>query len=333
MIGGRSENQDSAGFADTPLGTIVVVCDGMGGLQGGKQASALAVNTVLDCFRCAESDENPADVMRSAIEKANSAIIDECRRMDCEGMGSTIIAILFNSRSAVVAQVGDSRAYQLRKGQKIFRTDDHSMVFDMVKANVITEEQARLSNCSNIILKALGISGTVEPDIVELPYLKGDRFVLCTDGFWSATDEKALLKALSKKESPDKLLASLTKKIDGIGEINGGTHDNLTAAIIDMQTNSILKDESRRKRLFERCFIYSLLVISLGFNIYAAKELSILRNARKELSGLRDDLKSAQENLTSQKIEKILEKMGGYYVADDTVDDFEMKDDDKNLEK
>ena len=97
-------------------------------------------------------------------------------------MGSTCTVLLINDTSAIVAHVGDSRVYQIRGRNKIFRTFDHSMVFDLVKQKVITEEQARLSAQSNVITRALGIKPDIEVDVVELPYDAGDRFILTTDG-------------------------------------------------------------------------------------------------------------------------------------------------------
>lgn len=183
-IGGREENQDAAGIRDTNVGYLVVVCDGMGGMQGGSVASKLAVRTILDVVDAAEKDSNPAEVLMEAIQCANKAIISEGQNNpQLRGMGTTVTAILLTAYSAITAYVGDSRIYQVRKGKKVFRTFDHSMVFEMVKKKVITEEQARLSAQSNVILKALGISQDLEVTMSEQPYLRGDRFVLCTDGF------------------------------------------------------------------------------------------------------------------------------------------------------
>ena len=94
-----------------------------------------------------------------------------------KGMGSTATVLLLSDKSAFVAHVGDSRVYQIRSGKKIFRTFDHSMVFELVKQKVITEEQARLSAQSNIITRALGMQPDLQVDVVERPYEKGDRFV------------------------------------------------------------------------------------------------------------------------------------------------------------
>lgn len=88
-------------------------------------------------------------------------------------MGTTVTVLLINEEKATVAYVGDSRIYQIRKGRKIFRTFDHSMVFRMVKKKIITEEQARLSAQSNIILRAVGLKPDLDVDVFDLPYDKG----------------------------------------------------------------------------------------------------------------------------------------------------------------
>ena len=143
-IGGRKENQDSAGLKKTKSGYLVVVCDGMGGMQGGRIASQLAVQKILEVVASADKQANPAMTLIKAIQNANIAIIEEGKNNpEIQGMGTTVTALLLTPYSAITAHVGDSRIYQIRNGKKIFRTFDHSMVFEMVKKNVISEEQAR----------------------------------------------------------------------------------------------------------------------------------------------------------------------------------------------
>ena len=318
LIGGRSENQDSAGSADTSLGDLIVVCDGMGGLKGGKRASSLAVRTVIEYVASVSDDADPVETMKTAVARANSAVVKEGHKDEYKGMGTTMVALLITPESAVVAQVGDSRVYQLRNGKKVFRTSDHSMVFDMVRANVITEEQARLSDCSNIILKAIGVGETVEPDIFELPYRKGDRFVLCTDGFWGAVDEPTLLKMMSRKGNLESRLRAMASEIDEIGKENGGNHDNLTAAIIDVFMNSGLKEKRTPRQTFVRWIPYVLLAASIGANIYSAMFSCNLKkiqgSVRADLDSLYSDISAVKDlspvdGLTVIKIREILDKL------------------------
>lgn len=187
-IGGRSENQDSYGSSETPYGFVVTVCDGMGGGPGGKTASTIAVNEIITGIKEGNSDDTATNIVIKAVRRANLAIIEKGQENPAlKGMGSTCTVLLISKDSAIVAHVGDSRVYQLRGKTKIFRTFDHSMVFDLVKQKVITEEQARLSAQANVITRALGIKPDMEVDVIELPYQDGDRFLLTTDGIsWFA---------------------------------------------------------------------------------------------------------------------------------------------------
>ena len=329
LIGGRSENQDSAGCADTPLGGLIIVCDGMGGLKGGKHASSLAVKAVIEHVGSAPEDSDPVETMKAAVAKANSAVYAEGRKEEYKGMGTTLVALLITPVSAIVAQVGDSRVYQLRKGRKIFRTSDHSMVFDMVRANVITEEQARLSDCSNIILKAIGVNETVEPDIIELPYCRGDRFVLCTDGFWGAVDEPTLLKMLSRKGDIETGLRAAALELDEIGKENGGGHDNLTAAVIDVYMNSMLKEKRSSRRILPGLIPYMLLVASIGLNVWLAFTCHDLKKSsdavRTGLDSLYSQITEVNDSsvvsiLTGAKVKAILEQIGESESQTDTTE-------------
>lgn len=237
--GGRSENQDFYGTTQTQYGDLIVVCDGMGGHNGGKHAAETAVKIIMEEVTKTE-DSNPVNALHAAISKANTSIWEESRgNANLKGMGTTVVALLITPEKAICAHVGDSRIYQLRKGKILHRTFDHSHVFEMVKAGLITEEQARLSEKSNIITRALGIKPTVDIETTDnLSYQKGDRFLLCTDGIWGAVPEKELLKMASYKENAEKVLTQLVERIDDIGVAGGGHHDNLTAALIEMEYGS-----------------------------------------------------------------------------------------------
>ena len=182
-------------------------------------------------------------------------------------MGTTATVLLLTPYSALTAYVGDSRIYQLRNGKKIFRTFDHSMVFEMVKKRIISEEQARLSAQSNVILKALGVNADVEVEIAERPYKKGDRFVLCSDGFWGAMPEEEFVRHLVESNPIDKILESTANVVESIGRNSGQEFDNLTAAILEMSNNSILKEKMNRTAKIIILVLTVLLLISLVFNI------------------------------------------------------------------
>ncbi|MBR4996040.1 MAG: serine/threonine-protein phosphatase [Alistipes sp.] len=268
-IGGRDENQDGYAYSDTPMGPIIVVCDGMGGMQGGRIASAMAVSSIVNSVKIAFKDDDPQEVLRKAIEKANQDIIQAASgNPELYGMGTTVTAMLVTPHCATIAHLGDSRIYQLRGKSKHYRTFDHSLVFEMVKNGVFTEEQARQSNQSNIILRALGVGAEVEPEICQLPYSKGDRFVLCTDGFWGCMPEKELIKHLTQKHKIGHIIEKTANVVDKIGQAKGGTHDNLTAAMVELKCNSIMKEKMSKK--------VKILLIALSVALLSSVVLNVV---------------------------------------------------------
>ena len=269
--GGRAENQDFYGTAKTPYGELIAVCDGMGGHNGGRHAAEKAVQIIMEEVTKSK-DTNPSNALHTAIIKANSAIWKESHaNINLKGMGTTVVALLLTSEKAICAHVGDSRIYQLRKGKILFRTFDHSHVFEMVKAGLITEEQARLSEKSNIITRGLGIRSSVDIDITDnLLYQKGDRFLLCTDGIWGATPENELVKMVSLKSKIETIISQLVEKIDAIGFESGGRHDNLTAALVEIDTVSTIQQQAsinvkKKGSLFILIFLITLAVLSTTF--------------------------------------------------------------------
>lgn len=268
LIGGRAENQDSAGIVDTAIGTVVVVCDGMGALNGGSVASSIAVKTILEEVSNVTGEDSASEVLKRAVIRANSAILDAAEEdTNLLGMGTTVTAVIINDQCATVTYLGDSRVYQLRGKRKVFRTFDHSVVFNSVALGVITEEQARLSSQSNVITKALGIRRDIDPEVYQLPYLPGDRFVLCTDGFWGALPEREVIKLIAKGEICKTLDRAVTY-IDHIGAMQGGHHDNLTAALFDVKRESKMRVKMSRSVKILVAVLSVLMLASLGLNIY-----------------------------------------------------------------
>lgn len=270
-IGGRDENQDTCGLVQTRRGLLALVCDGMGGMNGGATASKLAVEKIIEYIDMPAQDDALEDdsqmLLRKAICYANLKIYEKASEdPSLDGMGTTVTALLIDENKATAAYVGDSRIYQIRHGRKIFRTFDHSMVFEMVKKKILTEEQARLSAQSNIILRALGQKPEVTVDTIDLSYDAGDIFFLCTDGIWGTMPERELIKRLSTGRHPKAVTETLAMSIHGDKLREGGGHDNLTAAMIQTTTNSIVRNkmEYRIKKALLVCA--ALLLISIICN-------------------------------------------------------------------
>ena len=242
MQGGRPENQDDQGYIDTPVGFFFIVCDGMGGGPGGKTASYI-VKTEMARVLCGCTPQTPRDhALKMATAAANDALEERMRQVpSLVGMGSTYVAVLISGQSAFVAHAGDSRCYLLRGKSVLFRTRDHSLVGELVEKKALTEEQARVSPQSNVITRGLGSTSNHVPAIEEVPYRRGDRFVLCTDGVWGSMPHPALLKALTARTDVQTAVQNLSVEVDRIGFANGGGHDNHTLAIIEMEADSLLQ--------------------------------------------------------------------------------------------
>lgn len=260
LVGGRAENQDNYGSTNTPFGQLFVVCDGMGGGPGGRTASTTAVNYFIQSVVDGDAEQSCQDIMLHAVETANEMLQSMMSEdEELRGMGTTLVAILFNSEAAIVTHVGDSRLYQLHGTKVLFRTADHSMVAEMVRRGTLSEEQARLSSQSNIITRALGAGENHEAEIDVLPYSIGDRFILCTDGVWGSMPESELLACCSRKESLDILANDIASKVNQIGIDKGGHHDNLTLTIINCLASSVMRPQpsgkvARIKNIIKKLF-------------------------------------------------------------------------------
>ncbi len=332
-IGGRAENQDSLAWADTQFGYLVVVCDGMGGGPSGQIASTMAVNEVVESIGNASKEEELSNIIIKAVRRANMAIIERGNENSkYKGMGSTLTLLLVNEKSAFIAHVGDSRVYQLRGHRKVFRTFDHSMVFEMVEQGVITEEQARLSAQSNVITRALGIKPDVDVEIHEVSYLKGDRFLLCTDGIHGSMPEPELINMASNSKSKlGVIVDDIATFVDNLGRMGGGNHDNLTLAIAETKKDSILKSKMSRKTkiIFASLAVVALICLVLNFVQYSnyssleakqqetitllndsiKKQNDSIANVRQSMAEIAKIMESAKsDNKTIESIKSIIEK-------------------------
>lgn len=298
QIGGRAENQDSCGYADTDLGLLVVVCDGMGGGPGGKTASTLAVQTIINCVSMASVNVSRKETLRRAIEKAHEVLLKkQVENPALKGMGTTVVALLINEYSALVAHAGDSRLYQYRRGGTIFRTADHSMVAELVRAGTLSEEQARLSAQSNVINRALGHGEYCEVDIEELPYEAKDRFLLCTDGVWGIMPEKQLVRLTAQTASLSGVIESTVIQVNENGRNTGNHHDNLTLVILETRRNSKLKQKmSTRVRNLLLALVILCCLSVLG-NVF-------MYHMWKSNSDLQTDQPHAVEKLIESKLEE-----------------------------
>lgn len=228
----RKSNQDSVEVFKNKSGvTLAIVCDGMGGHQGGDVASTMAVSHLGHSFGLTDfTDVKQArkwlDVQ---FRKENETILKAADRFpDLNGMGTTIVLVFAFEDEALVAHLGDSRAYCYAEGKFVQVTEDHSLVNELVKMGQITPEQAKHHPQKNIITQALGVSSTIDPEFNELPMADGTMFLLCTDGLTNSLSDPQIQQILATKDLS--LKDRCNKLINEANRLGGG--DNITVCLV-----------------------------------------------------------------------------------------------------
>ncbi len=231
----RKAQEDSHDIAAlTPNGDVFVVCDGMGGHVGGKQASSIAVKSIIDYLK-KERYHQPIQALNDALQFANMQILGYANEHpELKGMGTTACIVLLQDSVAFIAHVGDSRIYlYLGKEKQLHRiTKDHSYVQTLVDAGQITDEQAEHHPNKNRIMKALGIKPDLSPSFDMVKPKNGDVFLICSDG---------LSGMISDSTIKDVLVQNYTLEFKGEKlvdlALNAGGNDNITLELV-MISNS-----------------------------------------------------------------------------------------------
>ena len=230
----REANEDT--FVAEPM--VFAVADGMGGHQAGEVASALAASILRERLGQGASSESAAS---AAVAEANEAIFGAARaNSDQSGMGTTITALAIlnaeeggaegtNEERLVLLNVGDSRTYRFRLGRLQRVTVDHSYVQELVATGHITDEEARTHPRRNIVTRALGIEPTVRCDAWSLPIVRGDRFVLCSDGLVDEVPDHEIADLVGSVEDPQMLAEVLVEMAN-----RHGGRDNTTVVVVDV---------------------------------------------------------------------------------------------------
>ena len=178
----RPENEDS--FLVLEERGVYAVADGVGGAQAGEVASQMAVEIIGEAFINSPANSDAEDVMRIAIEHANSAIFQMASDLpQLSSMATTIVALHVDGNIATIGHVGDSRIYRVDNQGSLYReTNDHSVVEEEVRAGRMTPEQAENHPSKNVISRALGAESDVEIDLKTIMIEPGTTFLLCSDG-------------------------------------------------------------------------------------------------------------------------------------------------------
>jgi PPM family protein phosphatase len=180
-------------------GRLAIIADGMGGYEGGQEASHLAVDTVQE-FYANTPDSEPQALLIHAFLAAHQRIQEQAsERSALQGMGTTCTAVALVGRQLYYAHVGDSRLYLVRNGSISRLTHDHSYVGRLVEHGVISSEEAESHPQRHILTAALGAGAEITPDAPEQPLAldDGDVLVLCTDGLWGVVHDEEIRSAVN----------------------------------------------------------------------------------------------------------------------------------------
>lgn len=230
----RKENQDfhdyfppEEGYLNKK-GLLIALADGMGGHAGGATASKTAVSVLMQEYYKDFSNDIPLSLTK-AFKIANEKVHSKSQTdPECEGMGSTLTAVVIKNNRLYHAHVGDSRGYVIDNSSMKQFTEDHSYVANLLKAGVITPEQAETHPESNVITRAIGIRDKLEVDAPKAPKtLKAGQYILlCCDGLWGLVPEDEIKKTIQELKEPDPICKKLVEKANE----NGGP-DNISIVV------------------------------------------------------------------------------------------------------
>jgi protein phosphatase len=218
----RHENQDvwDAKVLSDGASAVLALGDGMGGHNGGFEAAEAAVNAAMTALSAAGADDAAAMLTR-AVEEASRAVA-VVRSAIGGNPGTTLVLALVSGLHALVANVGDSRAYLIRGTAATQLTEDHSWAAGQVRLGALSPEEARHHPRRNFIERAI-LGDPVSADIFEVDTIAGDVLLLCSDGLWEPLPDATVAALIA---SPDPLRVALTRACDAA--IAGGGTDNVT---------------------------------------------------------------------------------------------------------
>lgn len=256
----RDHNEDA--FLIAPF--ALAVADGLGGHAAGEVAARITVETIeRDLKR--DTRRDPADALAAAIAEANQAIIERAAASEqLSGMGTTVTAAVLRDSDLTIAHVGDSRAYLLRDGALTQLTEDHSLVWGLVKEGRLTPEEAAAHPQRSVITRALGTAPTVEVDIVRKTLLPGDRILLATDGLTSVVESPLIARGLGENAA----LGDIGAELVALANARGGP-DNITVVLAEY-TGSPAR-HAAKSRVWPR-----IIAVTLAFLVLAGLALGAI---------------------------------------------------------
>ena len=210
---------------------LFILADGMGGYNGGEIASRLAVLAAKDYIytnyeKALECKEDLMELVKGSSQFANMVVYEKAQKnSELKQMGTTLDVCLLYENKAFISHIGDSRIYRARN--QFFRriTKDHSYVQQLIDEGKITKEESNHHPDKNMLMKALGCTSYIEPDVLVKGFLKGDILLMCSDGLTNMVSEEEIYTII--KENPTDCTKLLVQKANDLGG-----KDNVTALVI-----------------------------------------------------------------------------------------------------
>ncbi|MCO5187101.1 MAG: protein phosphatase 2C domain-containing protein [Anaerolineae bacterium] len=193
-------------------GYLYIVADGVGGSQGGKRASDLAVSLIPGYYYSDNSAVDVATGLTNAMMSAGRTIVNEANTTPAyHNMGCTVVAAVVKDGVATIAHLGDARAYRLRQGVLQRITNDHSWVQEQVIKGTLTEEEAASHPNRNVITRSLGDAQFPQPDVTTINFHTGDRLLLCSDGLCGVATRDEMQAVLNQNPRPRQAAEALVQ--------------------------------------------------------------------------------------------------------------------------
>ena len=224
----RSTNEDS--MIVDPVRGLYVVLDGMGGANAGDVASQTARDAIKEFVQQRRMTMEPRALLEAAIQHASATVFNAAQQArERHGMGTTVVGcIVVDPKRAVVAHVGDSRAYLLRNGRVQMLTRDHTIVEELVDKGLLSAEEAERHPYKNVLSRNLGAKPEARVDVVDVELKPGDRLMLCSDGLYGYASAEAIQYLLGSGDAPEHVARDLIDLA-----LRGGGGDNVTTIVIE----------------------------------------------------------------------------------------------------
>jgi serine/threonine protein phosphatase PrpC len=226
----RDENQDRMSRVEAQFGDVYIVSDGMGGHRGGGTAAELTTEILGQTLSAIRSVSSATSAIKAAFEEANRVVYEKGHSGDeqTHDMGATAVVLLIGGSQAIVAHVGDSRAY-LFTGDELRRlTKDHNRAQRMVDAGVLTNAEAASHPAASLLERAIGVSPNVEVDISPTFELNGgELFLLCSDGLHGYVSDSEIAAILNRGIAMQAMVDELVDVA-----LEKGGEDNITVQLV-----------------------------------------------------------------------------------------------------